>query len=437
MERTEFEEMRPILRQARLGSYLVIPLKYEQGALRQEEMEKLARYYPITTADLTESVKELFRREHPTAVGTCWEIGREALVQALFGGEMGQFSVLDRREASEAVAFDFHTSYLYVFHTRVAFLCLGVTCADIEAIYRIRSPGFAEGWAAYRGVDGAGEERAFSLDERLRALFARLGLTAFFENGDSPLMEAYTYLVSVTPQRFRELETLRRAAFNLHLMTPLDGMAEDESEEDVRYVYAVKTQSLGSYRWGCCVTSQTVCYVEARADGDLEGEMDVQAADGLPMILIALYEKYTCLRFTQLIAAANKRKMRELRALKRLMLQFRAYGTVDSANISRWHNVKQIYQALMETNRIPEAIEDITNKLNILVEHQRELETARNDTVAWVLTLFGIVSILASILSILQILAGGDPLAWFATIMSTLVMVVLVAVILIFRRKDE
>ena len=91
----------------------------------------------------------------------------------------------------------------------------------------------------------------------------------------------------------------------------------------------------------------------------------------------------------------------------------------------------------METNRIPEAIEDITNKLNILVEHQRELETARNDTVAWVLTLFGIVSILASILSILQILAGGDPLAWFATIMSTLVMVVLVAVILIFRRKDE
>ena len=65
------------------------------------------------------------------------------------------------------------------------------------------------------------------------------------------------------------------------------------------------------------------------------------------------------------------------------------------------------------------------------------LETARNDTVAWVLTLFGIVSILASILSILQILAGGDPLAWFATIMSTLVIAVLVAVVLIFRRKDE
>ena len=47
------------------------------------------------------------------------------------------------------------------------------------------------------------------------------------------------------------------------------------------------------------------------------------------------------------------------------------------------------------------------------------------------------IYIVAQHLSILQILAGGDPLAWFATIMSTLVMVVLVAVILIFRRKDE
>ena len=138
-------------------------------------------------------------------------------------------------------------------------------------------------------------------------------------------------------------------------------------------------------------------------------------------------KKCTCLRFTQLIAAANKRKMRELRALKRLMLEFRAYGTVDSANISRWHNVKQIYHAVMETNRIPEAVEDITNKLNILVEHQRELEDARNNTVAWVLTLFGIVSILASILSIIQdSFSGGDPLR-IRHHMSTLVITVLVA----------
>lgn len=439
-QRTEFEEMGPVLRQAKLGSYLVIPLKYQRGALRWPEIEALGRYYPITTADLTESVKELLQREHPTSVGTCWEIGRDALVEALFaGGELPvRFSVLDGRGDGAPVPFDFHTSYLYLFHTQVAFLCLGVTCSDIEALLRLRNPGFADdGWAGCRAAGGAGEEADFSLEEKLSALFARLGLAPFFGGGASPLLEAYTYLVAVTSQRFRQLDTIRQAAFNLHLMTPLDSASEDDSEEDVRYVYAVKTQALGSYRWGCCVSSQTACYVTANADGDLDGEMAAQAADGLPMILLALYEKYTCLRFTQLIAAADKRDMRQLRSLKRLMLEFRAYGTVDSANISRWHNVKQIYHAVMETNRIPEAVEDITNKLNILVEHQRELEDARNNTVAWVLTLFGIVSILASILSIIQILSGGDPLAWFATIMSTLVIAVLVAVVLIFRRKDE
>lgn len=110
---------------------------------------------------------------------------------------------------------------------------------------------------------------------------------------------------------------------------------------------------------------------------------------------------------------------------------------MDPANISRWHNVKRIYQYVIETNGVPSAVEDVNNKLSILVEHQRELEAARNDTVAWVLTLFGIVSILASILSIIQILSGGNPLEWFVTIMSSLLIMLLVAIVVIMRKKDE
>lgn len=90
---------------------------------------------------------------------------------------------------------------------------------------------------------------------------------------------------------------------------------------------------------------------------------------------------------------------------------------------------------MIETNGVPAAIEDISHKLNILVEHQQEIETARNDTVAWVLTLFGVVSILASILSIVQILSGGDPMVWFTTIMSSLVILLPVVVVVLLRRK--
>ena len=51
------------------------------------------------------------------------------------------------------------------------------------------------------------------------------------------------------------------------------------------------------------------------------------------------------------------------------------------------------------------------------------------------LTLFGVVSILASILSIVQILSGGDPMVWFTTIMSSLVILLPVVVVVLLRRK--
>ena len=126
----------------------------------------------------------------------------------------------------------------------------------------------------------------------------------------------------------------------------------------------------------------------------------------------------------------NKGKIKEL---KELMLNFQAFGTVTPANLSRWYNVKQIYANLLEVNDIPAAIEDISTKLNILTAHQEAVEHARSETIINLITIFGIVSILASVLSIVQILADGDLLIWTSTIL-TAVMLALVTVLAILRR---
>ena len=126
----------------------------------------------------------------------------------------------------------------------------------------------------------------------------------------------------------------------------------------------------------------------------------------------------------------NKGKIKEL---KDLMLNFQAFGTVTPANLSRWHNVKQIYANLLEVNDIPAAIEDISTKLNILTAHQEAVEHARSETIINLITIFGIVSILASVLSIVQILADGDLLIWVSTILTT-VMLALVTALAIIRR---
>ena len=126
----------------------------------------------------------------------------------------------------------------------------------------------------------------------------------------------------------------------------------------------------------------------------------------------------------------NKGKIKEL---KELMLNFQAFGTVTTANLSRWHNVKQIYANLLEVNDIPAAIEDISTKLNILTAHQEAVEHARSETIINLITIFGIVSILASVLSIVQILADGDLLIWVSTILTT-IMLALVTALAIIRR---
>lgn len=61
------------------------------------------------------------------------------------------------------------------------------------------------------------------------------------------------------------------------------------------------------------------------------------------------------------------------------------------------------------------------------------MEHARSETIINLITIFGIVSILASVLSIVQILADGDLLIWVSTILTT-IMLALVTALTIIRR---
>ena len=438
---TEFFEMRPVLAQARLGTYFMIPLRYEEGALRHDRIQKVGKPWNVTTMDLSETVKGLFCADGTASIGGCYEIDAEALCRVLFGAEIAHgiigFAVSDRNGGDETLPFSFYQAYLYYFHTQVAFLCLGIGYEDMRVLRWICNLGFAESRAEYHYWNASGEERSFALEKQLEEILRGWGLEGFFAPNSALLLEAYVDNVAVVPQRLRSLDTIRRAAFNLHLMSPPDALAEDDSEEDVDYVYAVKTQELGTYRWGCCVSSQTISYVMANETLDIDTEMAAQARDGLPLLLMALYEKYTCLRFAQLITAADKKSMKQLRSLKRIMLEFQAYGTVDPANISRWHNIRRIYQVVVESNRVPQAIEDVSGKLNILVEHQREIERARNDMVVSVITLFGVISILASVLSIIQILSDGSQAAWLGMISSVLLLGALLVIMVFWSRREQ
>ena len=83
---------------------------------------------------------------------------------------------------------------------------------------------------------------------------------------------------------------------------------------------------------------------------------------------------------------------------------------------------------------MPAAISDIDHKINILTEHQKEFEAERAETVANIITAFGIVSILASVLSIIEILQGGITILWMSTVL-TLLAIFMIFLSAVFRRR--
>ena len=418
------------------GCFLVIPLKYDSTSPVWEHLETIGEYHPLTTMDLNENIKVMLDRSNEAAVGACYTIGCTPLITPLCG-ETANADTQSFRVSAEGNSYDFDlsTSYLYVFKTQVAFLCLSLSFAHMEALQTICNPGSAHSTADFFWIDASGKAHPFSVERWLGSFCESLGLYKFFDGDSSFLVDAYCYTFALVPKRFDTLEEIQKITFNLHKMMPLDAPIEDLSEEDIRYVYAVKHQVYNSYRWGCCVSSQTISYVTADEEMDFEAQRKAQAEDGLPVVLLSLYEKYTCLRFTQLITHLDKGQLKSLKALKNLMLRFQAFGTVTPANLSRWHNVKQIYAYLLEVNDIPTAIQDISSKVNILAEHQQENERARSETVINIITIFGIVSILASVLSIVQILSDGDIWIWMSTILTTLAMVLVTIIAIRTQRK--
>ncbi len=422
--------------QTQYGSFLIIPLKYDPESLQRGRLEEIGTYKPMTTMDLNENIKAMLDRTNEAAVGSCYVIQCSHLISGLCGeidaADTQKFLVSD---AGDRYDFQLTDSYLYIFHTQVAFLCLSLSFSHMEALQTICNPGSAYNTAAFYWIDKSGEEHLFSVESWLSDFCGQLGLRKFFDGDSSFLLDAYAYTFALVPQRFQTLDEMRRITFNLHKMMPPDAPIEDMSEEDIRYVYAVKHQTLDSYRWGCCVASQTISYVVADEKMDFSAEREAQGNDGLPVVLLSLYEKYTCLRFTELIALLDKGRSKQLKALKDMMLKFQAFGTVTPANLSRWHNVKQIYAYLLEVNDISAAIQDISSKLSILTEHQQEIERARSETVINIITVFGIVSILASVLSIVQILSGGNTLIWVSTVLTTVMLVLSMIVAVRNRRK--
>lgn len=457
MMMSEFEELASTtLNKAKLGSFFVIPLKWKNASLSQD---RYGAPVPVTTLDLTDTVRKMFNRSDEFGLGKRYLLSRETVLKYLLpaeasGRKLTDFAV-DSVEVStngsheihngtagpsvpaNAKHFTLHSAWLYVYQTKVAFLCPEIHYTDMAVMQNISNLGYTDLSSRYFACFDDGSCIPFAFDKKLDEMCHSLGFESFTVPDASPLIEAFLYNVSVTGKRFAELDTCRQVAFNQHLMDRLDLPLEDASEEDIHYVYSVKDQELGSYRWACCVTSQTISYAIGREDCDLDDEMHQQAEDGLPLVTMALYQKYSCMVFSDEIIALENKDLKQLSRMKHKLLKFQAFGTVDPALLSRWYNVRQIYSILLEFGGVKTAIDAVGEKISILVDHQNAIRTQRTNTLMGLITVFGVVSILASVLNITSLLKSGGSVFWLIGFCSMLIMIVTTIVALFGNRKIQ
>ncbi len=439
----EYQQLKEYFKRAKLGSFLLVPLKYSNDTFSADWLEANAERIPFTTMDINESVKQTINAENTANVVSHYKLNRNILYKKIFGEDIAsengiKFWVTDsgKKEKNNDEAVEITDLDIYIFHTQVAFLSVGIRYNKMAVLNTICNLGYAKRISSYFYEDAHGEIHDFDLETYIKEICSQAGLQIFLESECSVFLDSYIFTVAMVEKRFENMETIRQATFNLHLMQELENPVEDESEEDINYVYAVKAQSLGSYRWGCCVTSQTMSYIVADSEMNMEAEMAEQLESNVTVILLALYQKYTCLRFRELLAIIDKKKINRLRTLKRQMLEFKAYGTITPANLSRWHNVKQIYKHVLETNEISQAVDNIETTLDILAEHQKELENDKSSKIMGLITLFGVVSIPASVLSIIDYLTGGSLVSVYAAIITTLAMAVIIVLMLLQNKKE-
>ena len=440
---SEYVQMKEVLENAKLGAFLIVPLKYNQlGETSADWLEVNAEPVTIETVDLNDSVRKLLNSVDQDSILRRYLISGETVLRNILGEvprEKPEFYACDRDhvEFTERQRFTLLDEMeLYIFHTKVAFLCVKICFDTMAVLDTIANLGYTENNVLYFRSMPDGSKEPVDFEGKLLQMCRKSGLSLFNDVNGSIFLEAYSYTTAVVSTRFRELETMRQATFNLHLMVDLPEAAEDGSEEDINYVYAVKDQSLGSYRWGSCITSQTISYIVARQDTDIVDEMALQAENGVPLVLLALYQKYTCLRYQEILAATENFTPKRIRMMRKKLLDFQVFGTIAPANISHWHNIKQTYKYLLEENDIPEAVEKMSLSLKILADRQKEIADARFNVVLGLAAVFGAVAVPSAVIGILEMLHGADPLSWLAVLVS-LMSVIVVAVILMFYRRGH
>lgn len=399
---TEFETNQSVYKDSWRGAYLIIPIKV--AAARHFKPHGLTHIpFDLYADELSDKSDLLIRRCNSTYVKRYVQASAEP-----------PFAFAT---ASGLILSDLQ---LYLFENGVGFLTLFTYChnAKIHLIYQLVNNGYIG--------DQAGSDVYQQLYDSLSAVINPSNLEIFIKNKSILLNESYIFNLALVKDRFQNLSTIEQLALNVHKQIELSSRFSDDSEKDIRYTYGARDVDKETYRWGCCISTLDISYVyqsgilseqgiEQEPDKIHDTMLQTSASDLLLTILV-LIQKFTCMQLNEDIhnelhekrdtGSATKRKT--VQGLKRQVLEFRAFGTLAPSQVSRWHNVCETYRGLLDTLGINEALGEIEEKIDLLDAEQERRSADTQNRLSLLIAIFGLISIVSSVLTIVDLVATGS-----------------------------
>ena len=311
-----------------------------------------------------------------------------------------------------------------VFGNGIAFLIVYfyVAEADISRVYAFVNPGYIH------SRDQAIQQQF--INRLRREVLSGSGFDFYVEgeNKDLAIKEAYLLNAAFVDCRFEELALLDKTTFLAHKLISLSADFEDASEMDITYTYGARDVENKTFRWGCCISSQSISFVYGPSNNNYDGsgqcairpsaEMSVEdmlltAEDDLLLTVLALYQKHTCMflneeLYRQMKEGGGSRKV--IQKIKRAALMFKAYETLPPSQISRWNNVCETYRHLLKLNGVTEALSEIGDNIELINDEQEKITEERRNFFGTIIAVFGMISIIAAVLQIVDYVGPGDPM---------------------------
>ncbi len=477
---------------ARVGTYFVLPLRANIPAITDFTLERYQRIfkdrgwvlYPWEYDDLYQHINELFSNSEVSrdggrnVIGINYELPIERAMGFLrdqvgqdvdagqkfyvCGGDSGgdaDDAAVDPQDG-EQILFSFRCVQVILMHTGVGFLVLGIESNTPEAYDLILNSGHNDNRVrlGLKDVPDARVNLGVFIDDLLRDVeltdFANF-LTGPNKRYDLLMRDTIPYTVAIVPGYLHgecsdELrEKIRHICLNIRHGQRIGSKNDYLNSDELFYNKFASTSTVGSQinvRWGVyTIFEMTTQVIFCRGEAELAefDPINIHSSNRednyLPFIIIALYERYSYLFLSEIIRRKDFKKSHDNIDVwaEEQMIVLKALGIMMPSDMTPYSNENSFLLAQREIYEIPETLQLIDDKIDMINHIQEERAERRERYLEMVIAVFGFSSIICDTLGVVSYLFESvlTPLLLWSTFLGEVFIIGVIALFFYLRRK--